>query len=238
VNDPSPHRGWEYAVSGEYHIKLDPNWSYTPTYLRKMAEVRAFIQSRPAGAAIVDLGCGEGVLVREFRAAGREISGIDMNYEGEGVTLGDVRHTALPESSFDVAMMLDVFEHLAFEDQPATLDEVRRILRPGGTLLLSVPNLAHFNSRVTFLLKGRLDRTDIETNHPGERPLGDYERLLDSSGFAIERRLGITFTAPILYRHLICRHPAALRWLHDLMEPLARALPALAMLTLFECRRS
>lgn len=36
--------GWEYARKGDYHRKLDPNWSYTPTYLRKMHYVRSFFR--------------------------------------------------------------------------------------------------------------------------------------------------------------------------------------------------
>ena len=61
-------RGWEYARAGDYHKHLDPNWSYTPTYLKKMSHVRDFIAGLPKDTPILDAGCGEGVLVEEFRA--------------------------------------------------------------------------------------------------------------------------------------------------------------------------
>lgn len=59
-------RGWEYAKHGDYHQNLDPNWSFTLTYLKKMAFVRRFIKESPTDTRILDAGCGEGVLVEEF----------------------------------------------------------------------------------------------------------------------------------------------------------------------------
>ena len=52
-NTPS-FKGWEYAKIGDYHRNLDPNWSYTPTYLRKMAFVRQKIRAKGKGARILD----------------------------------------------------------------------------------------------------------------------------------------------------------------------------------------
>ena len=237
-NTGAPHRGWEYARSGDYHRKLDPNWSYTPTYLRKMACVRRFIESLSQEARILDAGCGEGVLVEEFHHKGRNIEGLDYNYESPLVRRGDVRHLPYSDRTFDAIVHTDGFEHLAYEDQPKCLAEFRRVLKPGGQVLISVPNLAHFNSRVRFLLRGMLDRTDIETNHVGERPFREYLYLLREAGFTVTEYEGITFTLPWVYRRLICRHAARLRWLHDLMEPLARSFPSLSMLTVFVCRNA
>ena len=59
---PPSYRGWEYSKKGDYHCKLDPNWSYTPSYLHKMIFVRQKIQDLRKDAKILDAGCGEGVL--------------------------------------------------------------------------------------------------------------------------------------------------------------------------------
>ena len=67
-----------------------------------------------------------------------------------------------------------MLEHLTFEEQPRALAELHRVLRPGGELLVSVPNLAHLQSRVHFLLRGRLIRTASELKHPGDRPVAEY----------------------------------------------------------------
>jgi len=39
-NPDNVYRSWEYARHGDYHRNLDPNWSYTPTYLRKMTFIK------------------------------------------------------------------------------------------------------------------------------------------------------------------------------------------------------
>jgi SAM-dependent methyltransferase len=236
MRDKAKYRGWEYATKGDYHKNLDPNWSYTPTYLKKIAFVRTFLDNLPKETKILDAGCGEGVLVEEYRSKGYLIVGIDLNYESEYVQRGNILEMPYPDNYFDVVLMLDVFEHLAFIDQPKALAEVRRVLSSGGILLISIPNLAHLNSRFRFFFKGALDRTDTELNHVGERPIKENIQLLRNAGFEILKKKGITLTIPILYRRVICRHPAYFRWLHDLFEPFA--IPSVAMLNIFVCKVS
>ena len=127
-------RGWEYAKEGDYHKNLDPDWSYTPTYLKKMYYIRKFLDLLPKGMKILDVGCGEGVLVEEYLAKGYSIQGIDLNYESEIVRRGDILNMPFEDKSFDVVLLLDVFEHLAFSDQPKALKEIQRVLGGGGDI--------------------------------------------------------------------------------------------------------
>ena len=216
---PVVRRG-EYAARGDYHRAPDPDWEYYPTYLAKLRVVRAWLDRLPPGTRVLDAGCGEGVLVEEY-ASRLAIEGVDENYSSARVRLASV--TALPHAdrSFDRAMCLDVLEHLTFEDQPRALAELFRILEPDGELLVSVPNLAHLQSRMHFLLTGRLIRTASEQKHPGDRPAGDYVRLAERAGFVLAARQGIFPTVPVV-THLIRRHPRALLPLHSL---LTRLLP-------------
>jgi len=230
-------KSWYYASHGDYHRNLDLNWSYAPTYLRKRELIRNFMKEVSRTGLILDIGCGEGVIVEEFSSRNYNIVGIDLNYSSDLVKYGDVCNLDFSDASVDTALFLDVIEHLHFKDQPKALKEIYRVLIPGGTLLATIPNLAHFNSRARMVISGRLDRTDDEMDHVGERPLKENLHLLRSAQFQVEAVAGITFTAPILYRGIICKQPARFRWLHDAMEPLATWMPSLAMINVIRCRK-
>jgi SAM-dependent methyltransferase len=234
---PSPPvvRGGEYAARGDYHRVPDPDWEFYPTYLAKIEAVRAWLTALPPGTRVLDAGCGEGVLVEEF--AGRlAIEGIDANYGSDRVTTGSL--TALPyeAATFDRALCLDVLEHLPFNEQRPAIAELHRVLKPGGQLLVSVPNLAHLQSRVHFLLAGRLIRTASEEKHPGDRPVADYIDMSRRAGFTLIRRRGIFPTVPVLTRY-IRRHPRALMPLHRLLTRLL-PVPGWCLLNLLTFRKA
>lgn len=218
--NPQMVRRGEYAARGDYHRTLDPSWDYYPTYLAKLTAVRRYLDALPRGMRVLDAGCGEGVLVDEY-ADRLDIIGLDANYASDRVTHGSLTALPFPDASFDRALCLDVLEHLAYEEQPRALAEIFRVLRPGGELLVSVPNLAHLQSRIQFLLRGRLIRTASEYKHPGDRPAGEYMQLARAAGFHLVHRRGIFPTLPIV-THFIRRHPRALAPLH---RALTRLLP-------------
>jgi len=200
-----------------------------------MKIIRRKISKIGPNLRILDAGCGEGVLVEEFRNKGFQIEGLDLNYESSFVHRGSVLDMPYEDGVFDSVILLDVFEHLGYGEQPVALAEIHRVLKPEGKLIASIPNLAHMNSRFRMMFHGQLDRTDVEKNHIGERPFTENWKLLTQTGFRIEEIKGVTITIPILYRQVICRRPAWFRWLHDLLEPFAT--PSLSMIDIFVCRR-
>ena len=234
MDNPELVRTGEYAARGDYHRTLDPAWEYYPTYLAKLAAVRGYLDVLPPETRVLDAGCGEGVLVDEY--AGRlRISGVDANYQSGHVTTGSLMALPFDAGSFDRALCLDVLEHLSYEDQPRALAELFRVLRPGGELFVSIPNLAHLQSRIQFLLRGRLIRTASEVKHPGDRPVVEYLGLARRAGFTLVRRRGIFPTVPVLTR-LIRRHPRALTPLHRALTALL-PVPGLCFLNLLTLRR-
>ena len=104
------------------------------------------------GTRIVDLGCGYGAYLHFLRQAGYEdICGIDVSSEqvelAHRIGVPEVEHDDLngflehaPSSSFHVVLLIDVIEHLTRQDLFDTLDEVYRILKPGGRCIAHVPN--------------------------------------------------------------------------------------------------
>lgn len=213
-------RAGEYLERGDYHRNLSPDWEFYPTYLAKLEAVRRYLRQLPGGTRVLDAGCGEGVLVEEFRGA-LAIEGVDPAYSSDLVRQGSLLALPYETASFARALCLDVLEHLAFDDQPRALAELHRVIAPGGELFVTVPNLAHLQSRVHFLLGGRLIRTAAIAKHPGDRPIGEYLDMARRAGFTLVERHGIFPTVPILTR-LIRRHPARLQPLHRL---LTRMLP-------------
>ena len=230
---PIVRRG-EYAARGDYHRTLDPDWDYYPTYLAKLAAVRRWLDRLPPHTRVLDAGCGEGVLVEEY-ASRLSIEGLDANYSSARVRSGSL--TALPyaDGTFDRALCLDVLEHLTFDEQRGALRELHRVLASSGELLVSVPNLAHLQSRVHFLITGRLIRTASEQKHPGDRPAEEYIRLAEQSGFELAARQGIFPTVPVLTR-FIRRHPRTLHPVHTLLTRLL-PVPGWCFLNLFTFRK-
>jgi 2-polyprenyl-3-methyl-5-hydroxy-6-metoxy-1,4-benzoquinol methylase len=102
------------------------------------------------GMRVLDVGCGEARFAAALVAAGARVTGLDVAEEPlrrarerhPGLELMCVEETGpwpLADASFDVVWAGEVIEHVA--DTAAWLSELRRVLRSGGSLLLSTPSL-------------------------------------------------------------------------------------------------
>ena len=226
----------DYAERGDYHRHLDPHWSYALIYRRKLAWVDAFLAERSKSARILDVGAGEGALVERYRERGYDVLGIDSAYESQHVKKADILSLPFEGESFDILLCLDVLKHVELLDQAKALDEIRRVLKLGGLLLMSVPNLAHLHSRLRFLFTGKLTRTSAVERHPGDRPVSEYLDLLRTRAFSVERRSGIFPTLPLAFR-AVNHHPDKMGWLVGLLDKLL-PFPNLCFLTTLVARKS
>jgi 2-polyprenyl-3-methyl-5-hydroxy-6-metoxy-1,4-benzoquinol methylase len=224
----------EYAEKGEYHEELDKNWPYYPIYISKMNYIMGYISDFPKDKKILDLGCGEGVLVKELDKKGYNIAGMDLNYQSELITKGDITNTGLESETYDLILNLDVIEHLNFDDQEKALKEMHRILKSDGILMISIPNLAHLASRISFLISGKLLRTSEIERHKGDRPIKEYIKMMEKY-FIITKRKGIFPTFPIS-SYLTYKHPSKVLSLHRVLNTLF-ANPNWCFLNIFICKK-
>jgi 2-polyprenyl-3-methyl-5-hydroxy-6-metoxy-1,4-benzoquinol methylase len=104
---------------------------------------------------VLDVGCGRGLLLEAFRRRGWDVQGTELTEKaaryaqqvaGVPVEIGQLEEIGFPESHFDAITMWHVLEHV--HDPRVVLAEVSRILKPGGVLLVGVPNFSGFEARL------------------------------------------------------------------------------------------
>ncbi|WP_141580780.1 bifunctional 2-polyprenyl-6-hydroxyphenol methylase/3-demethylubiquinol 3-O-methyltransferase UbiG [Actinomadura sp. WMMA1423] len=166
------------------------NWWYRERREILSAELLRF--SVPGTA--VDIGAASGACCRVLADHGWSATAIDLSPDAvalartRGVEAyeGDARYLPLPESGYDLALALDVLEHV--EDDTRAAAEIARVLRPGGTALVSVPcDMALWSAHDVAL--GRVRRYS-------RRTLVD---LLDGAELVVER----VWSRGVLHRPLL-----------------------------------
>ncbi|MBN1548320.1 MAG: class I SAM-dependent methyltransferase [Syntrophaceae bacterium] len=114
-------------------------------------------------ASILDLGCGHGALIHVARQMGyRNIRGVDGSPEQvaaarrlkiDGVSQGDVLEvlSRQPDCSLDCIVAFDLIEHFTKNELIGLVDEVHRVLKPGGRWIIHTPNAeSPFGNRIFF----------------------------------------------------------------------------------------
>ena len=173
----------------------------------------AFAAPLCAGKRVLDAGCGVGYgtsYVAEHGAG--HVTGVDIDpesiayaeqrYAAPNVTfrVGDLRTLGLAAASFDTVVSFEVIEHL--REQEAFVDELARVLRPEGVLVLSTPNAPETNdapenpfhlrelSRPDFeaLLRARFEEVELFGQRRSTTKRYDTAKRLDRLG--VRRRLG------------------------------------------------
>ena len=132
----------------EYEIMFkveDRHWWYVGLrnllndFLKRHVEVK--------NPRILDVGCGTGATLYDLRND-YETFGIDLspcaidfcrNRGIEGTSVASAMELPFESSTFDVVISMDVLYHKGVPDKRAFLDEIRRVLKPGGVVLLNVP---------------------------------------------------------------------------------------------------
>lgn len=145
------------------------------------------------GAAVLDAGCGEGYGLAMLRDAGaRSVMGVDLDeqavahatarYAGPAVQVlrRELMDLPLADDEIDVTVSFQVIEHL--HDIPGYLASLRRVTRPGGTILIATPN------RLTFT-----PDSDVPVNpfHTKEFTADELRDELAAADYEVTGMLGV-----------------------------------------------
>lgn len=217
-----------------------------PIRLDNPTDSRAIILGMaPDGVDILELGCSVGYMSRVLHERGSRIIGVEIDPDAahhaepflDRVIVGDLDREPLlddltPES-FDLILAADVLEHL--RDPAACLRSLIRLLRPDGSIIISVPNVAHIDVRLE-LLDGRfryrdnglLDRTHLKmftiealtdlldevglsavSWRPNRRPMATTEIAVDERVLAFGHQVVTADPEADVYQWIVVCRPAA-----------------------------
>lgn len=163
--------------------------------------------------AILSIGCGSAELEKEIKKLGNEVSGIDIDEKAvldarskiDMVLRIDIEKedewAFLKKNSFDVVIVVDVLEHLL--NPSLVLKKIKLYLKPGGYIVVSLPNIANWKTRFGLLFGrfnydnyGVLDRTHLKFY-----TFNTAKRLINDAGFKIRK---VDFTTNLLNSYYEC----------------------------------
>jgi ubiquinone/menaquinone biosynthesis C-methylase UbiE len=155
---------------------------------------------------VLDVGCGTGALLESLAARSREIHGVDVSPDAlrfcarRGLTcvaLADALAVPFPSGHFDVITAIGIIEHL--DDEAAFLAEMRRLLRPGGVLIL-----------LTSSFPWLWSMHDVANRHRRRYYLRPLRAAIEAAGFSTRRLSHLNFllfpalaAALLLHRRLV-----------------------------------
>jgi methionine biosynthesis protein MetW len=186
----------------------------------------------PEGGSALDLGCASGGLLALLRPRAGHLAGLELSPTAaraaadvaDEVVHGSLDDPELPFAAdlYDLVVLADVLEHLA--DPAAALRRAAGWCRPGGSVLVSVPNVAHWRARLA-LARGRWPQEDSGTFDSGHLRWFTRDSLASLLAEAGLRDVQLDAIVPALRNHL--RAPRLAQRAEPAWQALGRRAPGL-----------
>ncbi len=156
------------------------------------------------GEAVLDAGCGLGYFLLKLQSSGAQLHGMDVSPESveyvkkhitPNAKVGAVEDIPYPDNTFDKVLFCEVIEHV--EDDAKVLREIRRVLKPGGRVVITTPSLKGF--RATAKLKQLGHHHGGEFHYRDGYMPKDLERKLTENGYRhVETRQSIFLLSELI----------------------------------------
>lgn len=157
VPRPAPDQIGAYYQSEEYYSHQENTKGFIPKVYEMVKSVNiknklhiALKQSKDA--SVLDIGCGVGDFLWHAQKRGCKVTGIEPSDDAKAIAekrlgfrpLDPSQSQELPSASFDVITMWHVLEHV--DDLKSQISELSRLLKPGGRLVLALPNFKSYDA--------------------------------------------------------------------------------------------
>jgi SAM-dependent methyltransferase len=135
----------------------EPLVSFFSKHERRSKVDRVLTEWIGSSQRVIDIGCGDGFYADFCRGLGNSVVGIDITQQVQSahnlaldVCQGNVEgDLPFPDATFSLALCIEVVEHLLQPEK--MLAEIKRVLKPGGVLIITTPNYAYWALRLLYL---------------------------------------------------------------------------------------
>jgi methionine biosynthesis protein MetW len=200
-------------LTEEYRLRYDEYWAGKDRldnfseYERNECIASFFnAQNVREGTRILDIGGGDGSVSDFFSTMGFDVTLLDVSIISlrkakvvrglSNCILGDAQYLPFQDETFDFAFCGDVIEHVYSPHR--LLVETHRVLRKGGQLVVSFPNMSYWRHRIDYLLYGMVPKSEGSDNEPWEWEHIRFfnrqvaKKLLEISKFSLEETVGVS----------------------------------------------
>lgn len=200
------------------------------------------LKELPPGARVLDVGCGTGEYVRRLNELGFQVSGLEPaeamrqaaieKNPGSTILNGIATQIPFPDESFDFVICIEVLRYLHRSDVDQALGEMRRVLKPGGKMFLTMVNRYALDGfylayHARKLLGGGIS---IAAPHCEFVTPAEVDKQVRQAGFSVAVHSGVLF-GPMRILYKISTRLA--RKLAPMLEPIDDAICSIPAATPF-----
>ncbi len=157
------------------------------------------------GMEVLDVGCGTGIQLDSYQHSGCRVTGIDASPamlevarhrlgEEASLTVGDAAAMPYPDRAFDLVLAATVLHEMPPRARPAALGEMKRVLRPGGSILLIDFEAGPVRPVRGWITRGVITASEVAAGRSHHRNYRDFMAkgglppLLDAQGISVSQR--------------------------------------------------